>query len=384
MVFIRTVDGRVLSLSIEAQATVAQLQARLEDAEGIPTRHQALFLSPSSKQPLSPSRTLHESDVSTDQTLLLRVKDLNGGDGEVAKITMCACCVFFLVFIILLLSGLKKIDATEVALRYSSNSQTLDCDEYYTPGLKLIGPGQRFIKFPSENNEQNIEFRGSNLVEARTIDGISIFISAKLFYKLPSNVKTLCNLHLMFEESYPQAFTRIARDEIRDAASLRTAFDFWADRPEVETLMRSKLVTAFKDWFADISDFKLENFDLPNDFEAAVEKTDETRQEREKVQEEEAIAVTQTSTKIEAAKQTVEVILFEANQTATATQLEFDAKIQAVAFEIGAETEAYDQLQQTMDFNNDEINTFAWLYGFRTAPNLRATMKLDVPSELEV
>ena len=51
----------------------------------------------------------------------------------------------------------------------------------------------------------------------------------------------------------------------------------------------------------------------------------------------------------------VEVILFEANQTATATQLEYDAKIQAVAFEIGAETEAYDQLQQKLEFNDDEV-----------------------------
>lgn len=54
----------------------------------------------------------------------------------------------------------------------------------------------------------------------------------------------------------------------------------------------------------------------------------------------------------------VEVILFEANQTATATQLEFDAKIQAVAFEIGAETEAYDQLQQKLDFSDDEVLAF--------------------------
>eukprot|EP00808_Paulinella_micropora_P017500 g8253.t1 len=257
---------------------------------------------------------------------------------DLTKVTCCAFLVFILVLIILLGVGLKKLDSTEVGLRYSGPSMTIDTDTLYTAGLKLIGPGNRFIKFPAENNEQSLEFSGTDAIVARTVDGIEIILNGRAFYKLPSNVKNLANLYLLFKEDYRSAYVRLCRAVIRDAAATRTAFEFWSDRPGVELLMRSRLETAFQDWFAQISDFKLENFDLPDDFEKAVERTDATRQEREKVQEEEAIARTQAETKIATAKQKVEVILFQANQTAIKTNLQYVAKISATEFAIQAES----------------------------------------------
>jgi regulator of protease activity HflC (stomatin/prohibitin superfamily) len=281
------------------------------------------------------------------------------------KAGLIVCLVAIIVTISLIASAIHKLDTNEVGLDYSQNTLTIDFSSPYTGGIHWLGVGHRFIKFPTLLQE--LDFSGANTINARTLDGISTILTVRVFYRLDSDKDSLGEIYLLFKDDWKSGYTQLSRAIVRDVAARYTAFQFYNSRSEVEAAMNEQLGAAFLDWKASVSDFKLQNFDLPAAFRDAVSETDKARQEKEIVDQEADIATTQTATKVEAAFKQVNVTAFRAQAEAVAISLDYEARANATIAAVATETEAYSRLQDRLGFTPVELQAFVWLYSFAQA-----------------
>jgi len=239
---------------------------------------------------------------------------------------------------------------------------TIDFSSPYTGGIHWLGVGHSFIKFPTLLQE--LSFSGADAIDSRTLDGIAIILTVRVFYRLDSSKDSLGAIYLLFKDNWQTGYTQLSRAIVRDVAARYTAFQFYNSRSEVETAMNEALGASFLDWKASVSDFKLQNFDLPAAFRDAVSETDKARQEKEIVDQEADIATTQTATKVEAAFKQVNVTAFRAQAQAISIQLDYDARANATLAAVSTETQAYTRLQSRLGFTPVELQAFVWLYSF--------------------
>lgn len=298
------------------------------------------------------------------------------------------CAIIVLVIVVITISAtlfgvsFAKLDANEVGLDYSANSLTLDLTQLYSPGVQFLGLGHSFIKFPT--TIQELAMTGSDAVLARTYDGLQVTIQAKILYELTKEVNALASLYLMFPDDYVTPYTHIARAVIRDVASEYTAFEFWTYRDNITTQMQTDLGLKFADVFAYVSNFLLTDFDLPDLFQTALQATEVALQEQAKVQFEISTTITDTQTAVLASSKTAEIIALQANATATALVLDYDAEVVRVTANIGAEVVSYAALQTALGLNEQELIAYVWLNTLSTTTSVPRYISLKSMQTMQI
>ena len=78
---------------------------------------------------------------------------------------------------------------------------------------------------------RQISLDGSNYLGARTIDGLPINLTASFQYQLQITLDNVVALYYNWgEKGYEDAFTRMARSVLRDAAAGFTAIEMFQNR----------------------------------------------------------------------------------------------------------------------------------------------------------
>jgi len=227
-------------------------------------------------------------------------------------------------------------------------------------GFIFLGVNHHFLVY--RKDVQELDMRGTNNLFARTIDGLQVELDARIFFRLSISKENLASLYLMFEDDFLTPYFDITRSIIRDVAANFTAFEFWTFRDLIQTTMENTLRLKLVDFYCNVEQFLLSNFELPLAFQEAITQTEVAKQI---ISSYDSWTIS-NRTQIEAAVQqfkdhTAPVIIQQANTSAESYLLGVAADIQTLKLTVDAEVTGYNIIRERLDFSKEELVTYVWI-----------------------
>ena len=259
-------------------------------------------------------------------------------------------------------SSLSKVDTTEVAIRKNVFTGKTDLDTKYEEGLHWIGFSYKLIKFP--RTAQLVTFNTGpdstdTVLSARTKDGLSIDIDVSFNYML--NIEDLDQLYMTYVDKYEYTYVLTARSILRDVVSKYTAIQFFEIRENITMHLEESLDTALNEVFARVQNFQMTRFDLPDDFESALEQVQVAQQQYEIALHNQKSALVEAETQIFLAQKLAEQHIIEANATAQAFLIQMQAQADALNITVTADAEMLKYLADTLGLNSTELLAYLWI-----------------------
>lgn len=191
------------------------------------------------------------------------------------KLITCCCCLTALITIgVVAFFSYSSLDVNEYGLDYSSLTKTIDRN-YYGSGYHMLGFGHSFIRYPS--TVLNMEFSNEDNadrppIQSRTEDGLLIQFRASFQYKLLPD--RLYDLYMKFGEDYRGPCIKYAIETLNDAATKYDANEFFNSSQLITTRMMDDLNrTLDTNCYASIQFFQLQNIDIPDKYQDAIQQT---------------------------------------------------------------------------------------------------------------
>jgi len=268
------------------------------------------------------------------------------------------CILAIIVAIVLIAVSFAQLDANDQGLDYNKNTQQIDVSTIYNNGVHFIGVGHKLIKFTKQIVDLDMQ---SDVVHARTRDGLDITLGTRINYRLTTDPVGLGVLYMAFGADFESPIYYQSRHVICNVASQYSAFEFWSNREQISAAMATALQPMLGDLYCSLDTFTLVNFNLPIDFQNAIIQTDVQAQNLAQVTYQQTSAETNRDTAIQAADQQVIAIGNQAQADAEAYLLSVDAIVQNMEWAAAAELESYPLLKSMLNLTNDELNQFLWL-----------------------
>lgn len=271
----------------------------------------------------------------------------------------CGCCTVFITAIILISISFASLGQLDAGLNYNSISLQIEDKVYTTAGLYFLGVGHSFIKFPRV--VQTIEFiaEENDRLQTRTSDGLPVQLSVSFQYRY--DLSRLRELYLTFKQDELEVYENTAKAVIANIATNFTAYRFFNDKQGIATEMQLAVTQKFaNELFALIDAFQITRVELPSEFQSAILRSIEAKQNiTSSMRYAENMEVTFATDLLianETKQQTIAIARGYANQRGE--QAEANARVAEQT--IYAEMFAYGNLTQTVDLNTSEGLSYIW------------------------
>lgn len=148
-------------------------------------------------------------------------------------------------------------------------------NQVYHGGTHFIGFWNTFVTFPA--TVQTLEFserpwmHTAEALHTRTKDGLGLHLSISFQYRL--NPDDIPKLYALTNVNYEGLFTRIARDQLLEAASEYEGPQYWRNRRTIGDRMRGLVDNQLRESYASLWGLQLLIIDLPDNYEAAITQT---------------------------------------------------------------------------------------------------------------
>jgi regulator of protease activity HflC (stomatin/prohibitin superfamily) len=175
--------------------------------------------------------------------------------------------LFFIIGIILALSGLKVIDQYErgIVLTLGSYSYTLE------PGLKVVIPiFQRLIKVDIRITTSDIPQQ-----EVITKDNVPVGINAVVYFQVTKPEDAVLKI-----QDYTYAVTQYAQTALRDVIGGVELDTLLTERQKIADEIKSIVDKETVNWGIDVTSIKIQDIELPADMKRAMAKQAEAERER--------------------------------------------------------------------------------------------------------
>lgn len=184
------------------------------------------------------------------------------------------CLIVVAVPLLLVCLCFGAIDQNEYGLVYNWVTKGVS-QRVYHGGRHFIGFWNSFITFPA--TVQTIEFsdrvgqRTAEKLHTRTKEGLGLHLSISFQYKLdPARIPELFTLT---NTMYQGLFTRIARDQMLEAASEYEGPQYWQQRRQIGDHMRKLVDGKMKESCASLWGLQILVIDLPERYEKSITMT---------------------------------------------------------------------------------------------------------------
>lgn len=170
--------------------------------------------------------------------------------------------------------SMGQVDQNQYGLVFNWVTKQIG-NKVYHGGTHFIGFWNTFVVFPATVN--TIEFserpflHTSESLHTRTKEGLGLHLSIAFQYKL--NPERIPELYALTNEMYEGLYTRIARDQLLEAASQYEGPQYWLDRKHIGDHMRRLVDGKLKESYASLWGLQLLTIDLPDAYEASITKT---------------------------------------------------------------------------------------------------------------
>mmetsp|Transcript_73966 Transcript_73966/g.128334 ORF Transcript_73966/g.128334 Transcript_73966/m.128334 type:complete len:368 (-) Transcript_73966:15-1118(-) len=148
-------------------------------------------------------------------------------------------------------------------------------NKVYHGGTHFIGFWNTFVVFPA--TVQTIEFserpllHTSESLHTRTKEGLGLHLSIAFQYKL--NPDKIPDLYALTNSMYEGLYTRIARDQLLEAASQYEGPQYWLERKNIGDHMRRLVDGKLRESYSSLWGLQLLEIDLPDQYEGSITKT---------------------------------------------------------------------------------------------------------------
>ncbi|EOD34655.1 hypothetical protein EMIHUDRAFT_455548 [Emiliania huxleyi CCMP1516] len=193
--------------------------------------------------------------------------------------SLALSCLAFVVApaVILFALSFATLHTVEYGLDFNAITMTLDSKTWDQAGLKFLGFGHTFIKFPRVI--QTIEFTPSRrgLLHTRTADGLPLTLGLSFQFRyLPAR---LYQLYLDYQGEEELVYVNNARAVISNTACNFSAYTFFNDKQGIAAAMQKELNRKFGDSLgAYVEALQISNVELPDVFQEAIVTSISTKQ----------------------------------------------------------------------------------------------------------
>lgn len=204
-------------------------------------------------------------------------------------IASCAFCALVGAAVVALIS-VGQVDQNEYGLVMNWVTKKIG-NQVYHGGTHFIGFWNTFVVFPA--TIQTIEFserpwlHTTSPLHTRTKEGLGLHLSISFQYKL--NPAEIPKLYALTNLQYEGLFTRIARDQLLEAASEYEGPQYWQERRKIGDHMRRLVDDQLKDSYASLWGLQLLVIDLPDQYEMSITMT-QVQQQMSKTRANEQVA----------------------------------------------------------------------------------------------
>jgi len=243
--------------------------------------------------------------------------------------------------VLLGLSSVGQVDQNEYGLVMNWVTKKIG-NQVYHGGTHPIGFWNTFITFPA--TIQTIEFserpwmHTASSLHTRTKEGLGLHLSISFQYKL--NPDEIPKLYALTNLQYEGLFTRIARDQLLEAASEYEGPNYWQNRRVIGDHMRRLVDEQLRDSYASLWGLQLLVIDLPDNYELSITMT-QVQQQMAKTRRNEQVATgIRADTEVMSADFNKQVQVIQAGADANYTLATKLAEAEAAKRKITAEADA--------------------------------------------
>lgn len=280
--------------------------------------------------------------------------------------------------LLLLLSCLGAVEQNEYGLVYNWITKTIST-EVYRGGTHFIGFWNAFVTFPA--TAQTVEFssriglRTANALHTRTKEGLGLHLSISFQYKL--DPEKIPELYALTNVQYEGLFTRIARDQLLEAASEYEGPQYWIERKNIGDHMRTLVDEQLSQNFASLWGLQLLVIDLPDRYEASITKTQVQHQTIQTNRNKQAAASIRADTKVLEAEYRRQIAVTQAEAQANYTKDVGMAKAEAALRKLNAEAKALGYVRKKLSLSPHDAVQYQELSAFNGLTN--ATFLANLP-----
>jgi len=281
----------------------------------------------------------------------------------------CVCCLL-VVGVVIGAASFGSVRQNEYGLVFNWMTKSIT-PKVYHGGRHMIGPANSFVVFPA--TVQTIEFserRGRRTAErlhTRTKEGLALQLSISFQYLLKKD--DLPELYALTNINYEGLFTRLARDQILEAASEYEGPQYWQERDRIAEYMHKLVAGSLNESHCTLWDLQLLDVDLPNIYEDSITKTQVQNQLIQTRKNEQAAASIRADTDVLRSKFQRDISVVQAGATANFTLKTKEAQAEAVARKISAEAEALEYARKAMNMSSKDVVDYATLTAYSQLDN---------------
>lgn len=275
-------------------------------------------------------------------------------------------CVILYIFV----SCFSFIEQNQYGLMYNWVTKAVGTQVYHG-GTHMVGFWNKFIIFPA--TVQTIEFSdrvqlsSSGMLHTRTKEGLGLHLSISFQYKLDKD--RLPQLYALTNMRYEGLFTRIARDQLLEAASEYEGPQYWLRRHDIGAHMRTLVDHQLQAVGASVWGLQLLTIDLPDTYEHAITMTQVQQQIIKTRRNEQSAASIRADTDVLRAEyerqMKVVAVGAEANYT-LATRL---ARAEAERRTLGAEAEALSYAEKQLKMSPADVVKYQEMNAYSVMDN---------------
>lgn len=257
--------------------------------------------------------------------------------GAIAHIGAC----LILAVGLLLFSSIGQVDQNEYGLIMNWVTKKIG-DKVYHGGTHMIGFWNTFVVFPA--TIQTIEFserpwmHTSTSLHTRTKEGLGLHLSISFQYKL--NPEEIPQLYALTNFNYEGLFTRVARDQLLEAASEYEGPQYWQNRKVIGDHMRRLVDQQLRESYASLWGLQLLVIDLPDQYEMSITMTQVQQQMAKTRTNEQVAAGIRADTEVMNADYDKQIKVIQAGADASYVLKTKLAKAEAAKRRISAEADA--------------------------------------------
>lgn len=300
--------------------------------------------------------------------------------GHAVLASIVGCLLLGLICAVL---SLGAVEQNEYGLLYNWVTKTIS-NKVYHGGTHWIGFWNSFVVFPA--TVQTIEFsdrvgfRTAEALHTRTKEGLGLHLSISFQYKLDPD--RIPELYTLTNIAYEGLFTRVARDQLLEAASEYEGPQYWLERKAIGDHMRLLVDQQLRESYSSLWGLQLLIIDLPDRYENSITMTQVQQQMVKTRQNQQTAASIRADTEVLRSEFARDVQVVQADAQANYTLATKLAEAEALRRKLSAEAEALGYVRKKLGLSAMGTVEYQKLTAFGALQN--ATLLANVPGALPV